>query len=44
MNIENDMRNFDDIWVGKVDKKTMTLNVKIWDDFDKQVVFTKQKQ
>ena len=41
--INNDRNiNFDDIWIGKIDKETMTLNVTIF-DFDKQVVFTKQE-
>jgi hypothetical protein len=43
LKLENDNYDFDETWSGKVDKKTMTLNV-VWDDFDvdEQVVFTKQ--
>jgi hypothetical protein len=43
INVENDDEKVDDTWSGKVDKKTMTLNVVIdsW-RVDEQVVFTKQ--
>ena len=40
MNIANDYMS--EIWYGKIDKKTMTLNVTIY-DLERKVVFTKQE-